>query len=113
MKIKTGTIRDLKRLNGLDVTVKSGDKVFAPSWEIVMGYKNGSISAETYTEKYIQMMRLSYKKNRSRWEEVLKMDEICFCCYCAKNEFCHRHILADIFKKICESKNITVEIIPE
>ena len=40
MKIYTSRIGT----EGLDITVKSGDKVFAPSWEIVLGLKDGKIT---------------------------------------------------------------------
>ena len=32
----------------LDTTVKSGDKTFAPTWEMVMGHKKEQISAAVY-----------------------------------------------------------------
>ena len=43
MQIHTSTIRYAGQ-DRLDVTVKSGDQTFAPTWEMVMGYKNGTIS---------------------------------------------------------------------
>ena len=84
----------------LDITVKSGDKVFAPSWDIVMGYKNGKISADQYIEAYLSIMHKSYVDNRKRWDEVLAMDEVVFCCYCKSGDFCHRLILSQIFEKL-------------
>ncbi|QST02112.1 hypothetical protein IMZ31_21925 (plasmid) [Pontibacillus sp. ALD_SL1] len=85
--------------NRLDTTVKSGDKTFAPSWEMVMGIKNGTLSEEGYTDQYVERMRNSYRQNKSRWEEVLNMGEVVLVCYCNKDKFCHRKLLARLLAK--------------
>lgn len=86
--------------NRLDVTVKSGDKCFAPTWNLLMNYKKGNVDEEQYTDIYLNLMRKSYKKNRNRWNEILNQDEVVFVCFCPKDTFCHRYILADIFVKL-------------
>ncbi len=83
----------------LDITVKSGDKAFAPTWKIVMGSKEGRISEEEYTHQYHELMRGSYQKNRKRWDEVLSLDEIILACYCRPDSFCHRYLLKDMLVK--------------
>ena len=83
----------------LDITVKSGDKAFAPTWKMVMGSKEGKISEEEYTKHYLELMRESYQKNRKRWDEILTMDEIILACYCGAGSFCHRYLLRDILVK--------------
>ena len=35
----------------LDITVKTGIKAFAPTWEMVMKSKQGKLSEEEYTEQ--------------------------------------------------------------
>jgi len=85
-----------KDLRYLDTTVKSGDKTFAPTWEMVMGHKKGEISDEQYTREYYTMMRGSYRRNLPRWDEVLSMDEVILGCYCRADEFCHRYLLAEM-----------------
>jgi len=83
----------------LDISIKSGDKVFAPSWDIVMGVKNGSVSMPQYVDRYHDLMKKSYLSNTSRWMELLQMDVLVLCCYCRAGEFCHRHLLADMIIK--------------
>lgn len=83
----------------LDTTVKSGDKVFAPTWEMVMGVKQGRMSENDYTREYYEMMRESYRQNRQRWDEVLGMEEVILACYCRPDTFCHRYLLRDMLVK--------------
>jgi len=78
----------------LDITIKSGTKIFAPTWDMVMGYKNKLITEEQYTTQYLHMLDKSLSKNKSEWDKLLSMDEVTFVCYCPKNVFCHRHLLA-------------------
>jgi hypothetical protein len=40
----------------IDTTVKSGDSVFAPSWDIVMGHKGGTYNDAQYTYVYKQLI---------------------------------------------------------
>ena len=47
--VNTSTIYGHKGDNGLDITIKSGSKVFAPSWKIVIDHKNKLITDEEYT----------------------------------------------------------------
>ena len=49
----------------LNTTVKSGIKAFAPTWDMVMGHKQGKISDEEYTKLYYALMRESWKKARA------------------------------------------------
>jgi len=59
-----------------------------------MGYKNKLITEEQYTIQYLYMMDKSLKKNKSEWDKLLDMESVTFVCYCPKNSFCHRHLLA-------------------
>lgn len=88
-----------KGTNKLDITVKSGDKAFAPTWKIVMDYKNYKISKEEYTDKYYQLMRKSYNENRDRWNDLLNQEEVVLTCFCREG-FCHRYLLKDILVKL-------------
>lgn len=94
-----------RRIPVLDTTVKSGDKTFSPTWEIVTQVKDGSISPEEYRERYIAMMRESWKVNNDRWMEVINGGRVAFACYCREGDFCHRHILKEIFLKIARFYN--------
>jgi len=83
----------------LDITVKSGDKAFAPTWGMVMKHKQGIITDDEYTSLYTDMMRNSYQKNRHRWDELLSLDEVILACYCKADSFCHRYLLRDMLVK--------------
>ena len=63
-----------------------------------MGYKNKLITEEQYTIQYLHMLDESYRKNKSEWDKLLSMDSVTFVCYCPKNTFCHRHLLAQYLK---------------
>lgn len=85
---------------GLDITIKSAGpigKAFAPTWPMVMGIKNGTMSWEEYRQKYIELMRWSYRKNPDAWSAVMGMDQVTLLCYCRNAEYCHRSLLQDLF----------------
>lgn len=84
----------------LDITVKTSDGLFAPTWDIVMGYKNGILSEREYTNIYLKILKRSYKRNKDKWEEILNRDRVTFVCFCGHGQFCHRLILAKVFEKL-------------
>lgn len=92
----------------VDVTVKSGEKLFAPEWDFLMKYKQDQ-DEEAYIEKFIPLMRESYRHNTEEWLEYLNQEAIVIACYCAAGKFCHRHLLVDIFQKVCEHHDIPFE----
>ena len=86
----------------LDITVKGKDvvgRVFAPTWKTVIDYKNNKDILK-YTNKYYELMRISYIKHRNIWENILSRECVTFVCFCAANDFCHRHLLAEYFSKL-------------
>lgn len=84
----------------LDITVKTGDKVFAPTWEMVMKSKAGKMTQQEYTDQYYSIMRQNYHKHRHRWDEVLSLDKVVLVCFCPSGTFCHRLLLAEILSKL-------------
>jgi len=64
---------------------------------MVWDHKNKIISNEEYTKQYLERMRISYMHHRGKWNEILNMDDVTFICFCKRNSFCHRYILANIF----------------
>jgi hypothetical protein len=90
----------------LDTTVKSGDKVFAPTWDIVTGVKSGAISEATYTEEYKRLMRASYRSHQSRWLSLCESPVVAISCYCPEGQFCHRHLLAGYLENVCNKHAI-------
>ena len=116
MKLYTSRIT-YKGPNRLDITVKSATslgKIWAPTWEIVMGAKNGIISEQEYKEKYLQLMRTSLSLNKRAWMALLMKEELVICCYCKAGDFCHRLILAkEILPKLCERYGIPYQYMGE
>ena len=96
----------------LDTTIKSGDKRFAPSWAIVMRYKDDGDEA-AYTKVYVEMMRKSYQANTAAWLELLKQPKLALACYCRAGAFCHRILLADMLVKVGARHGVSVELVGE
>lgn len=90
----------------IDTTVKSGRFYLAPTWDMVLGYKRGELSVDEYTRKYTEHMQLQYRLYRPEWEEVIALPEFAIACYCAPGVFCHRHLLKNIFEKICTNRSL-------
>lgn len=91
----------------VDTTVKSGLKIFAPTWDMVLGYKDGSVSEEEYRKRYRQLMIESWCAHREQWKEFLRSEGYkAISCYCKPGEFCHRLLLVDIFRELCEKLKI-------
>ncbi len=78
----------------LDTTVKTGVSFLAPTWEIVMGHKQGKITDEQYTEQYLRMMDKSMQDYPDEWIALLRRRKVVLICYCGRECFCHRHLLA-------------------
>lgn len=91
----------------IDTTVKSGDPHFSPTWDMVMGIKQGVISEQDYVEQYRLLMQNSYNNHRPHWEALcLREDPVAIACYCRAGKFCHRHLLLGFLKTICEHHSI-------
>lgn len=102
MELYTVQLAKWKTLEGTDIevvntTVKNGLEVFAPTWDLVLGYKSGKYSEAYYREHYINKMRESYYANRDLWISYLQKDKIALSCMCPAGNFCHRLILKEIF----------------
>lgn len=80
----------------IDITIGSGSKVFAPTWNMVHSVKNGDMSEDGYTKLYTGLMYESMKNSPDIWYQLTHIDTVYLACYCKPNSFCHRYILADI-----------------
>jgi len=83
-----------------DITVKSGFLFLAPTWNMVLDYKNGKINEEEYTKLYYDKMRQSYKSHRAGWDWLLNKDIVTLVCFCKPGDFCHRLLLAEMLIKL-------------
>lgn len=87
----------------LDVSRKSGNPVFAPSWKLLSPFldlRKGSGLTNPdwlkYAAEYKAEMRESYRKNRVHWEALLVQSSVTLTCYCKLPEQCHRSVLGGI-----------------
>lgn len=88
-----------------DITVKSGDKRFAPDWDFLMAYKNSGQTREDeaeYTKKYKLKLKHLHETNPAAFIELLNTPDLILTCYCPPGKFCHRHILKTILFKLGE-----------
>lgn len=104
----TAQIGKYKGPDAYDVTVKSGDINFAPTWDMVQAWKAGAIDWETYSKLYRQLMLQSYRLNQNAWHEMLNKGVLTLLCYCRAGEHCHRYLLADFLCKLGEKVGVRV-----
>jgi uncharacterized protein YeaO (DUF488 family) len=79
----------------IDTTVKSGVKLFAPTWQIVMDHKNGLIDDQQYISMYLKILNKNYNENKQVFDYYFKNTKaVVLMCYCPANAFCHRTILS-------------------
>lgn len=101
--------REAERLGILVVntTARGKSLLFAPSWDIVMGHKDGSVTDQQYRDVYLPMMRESWNTHRKDWMEFLQQPGwVAIGCYCKAGCFCHRLILVEILQKLSEMLNL-------
>ncbi len=107
----------------IDITVKSGIPMFAPTWDMVMMVKSaedkkGALKAqELYVAAYKNLMRLSYHNNKESWLEVLTEPVVTITCYCRPGQFCHRHELIPYLQAVAMANELEFtysgELIPK
>lgn len=92
----------------LNVTRKSGDPVFAPSWELLRTALDIRHSGRTstdqewkdYAARYLREMAASYDRHRTHWVELLARPRVVLTCYCTNADRCHRKVLARVLEKL-------------
>ena len=102
MELYTARI-SYKEPDRLDITVAGRDSVgrmFAPSWKMVTGLKQGLLSEEQYRGMYRYLMETSKQDRPSAWTEVLNRDVVTLVCFCRVGEFCHRYLLAKYLEEL-------------
>ncbi len=104
-------------VRGVDVTVKSAKgfaRSFAPTWRMVMGYKNGTKTEAQYTEQYMTILD-AVSVEAWRWLYAQAANgEVVLLCYCrdldaqGRPVFCHPHLIvqyaADKYPKAFSKK---------
>lgn len=76
--ITTGSIRHVHHyhnlfLSTLDITVKTGVSNYAPTWDIVMGVKSGTITPQEYEKEYLALLDQRIQEmGMNQWLEPLE-----------------------------------------
>lgn len=84
----------------LDITVKGQDplgRLFAPTWDMVMGYKNGTLSQEGYTKAFAQKFGQAFSPENLPILNAIKEKYhggLTLVCFCRRGDFCHRLVVA-------------------
>lgn len=91
----------------VDTTVRSGYSIFAPTWDMVMGHRNGTLTDEEYTRWYYDKMRESWNTRRQDWIKFMQQEHpVAIACYCPAGKFCHRHLLRKLLERLCQQQGI-------
>ncbi len=69
---------------------------YAPSKELLKGYRNKEISWEEYEKIYIEILNSRKIMDDIEWE---KIEEVCFLCSEKLPNKCHRRLIAEYLKK--------------
>lgn len=93
-------IAEAREIELLDITLMSGDRTYSPNSDLLRDFKLGLISNEQYKQRYLDLMRSSYKSNKSKWLELFNKDKLVLACYCKPGAFCHRLLMVDILNSI-------------
>lgn len=118
MTIQVGKWRLAKKhdVTFLDTTVKSGWSLVKPTWDLVMGSKQGVITWDQYKEGYRKILVNSWMTRRDEWLKFLKSDEIvALACYCkykheeGEETHCHRFLLVDFCRRLCKQLEVPFE----
>lgn len=84
----------------LDITIKGKDPtgvLYAPTWNLLMRYKESKISKEEYTNEYFRLMRERFSNDKDKFLNILVKPRLVFVCFEKPEEnFCHRYMLANI-----------------
>lgn len=87
-----------------------------PAWEWVEGIKNGTLSEEKYTKKYMEALnkldridiiqKIFLSAHNSSDKLDLQIRNVVLLCHETPDKFCHRHILADWIGGVKEFENV-------
>ncbi|QXO09578.1 hypothetical protein pEaSNUABM11_00154 [Erwinia phage pEa_SNUABM_11] len=100
----------------LNITIKSGEAIFAPDWDFLMTYKDSAKGPEdeaAYTQAYAAKINRKLKEFPNKFSDIFNNSEIALACYCAEGKFCHRHLFVKVLKQLGTQLNIHVEYVGE
>lgn len=72
---------------------------FAPSFELLSKFKNDLCTEEEYVEQYRRELTLREMAGYLNWRLLMKyLENKVLLCYESPDQFCHRHILAQVIR---------------
>ncbi len=93
----------------INTTVKNGHPLFAPTWDMVMGHREGRLTDHEYQTAYVELLSERLRTHTVAWQEFMTMyadSRIALGCFCPTGKFCHRHILAPLLSQLAKRWNI-------
>jgi uncharacterized protein YeaO (DUF488 family) len=89
----------------MDTSIKSGDWMLAPTWELLAAYKYYGLSEAEYTEQYNQLLESRLIEYPEYFKDLFNIEVLAVGCYCIPGKFCHRHLLVKFLIKHTETIN--------
>lgn len=116
--------RSVKKLrpetNLVDTTVRSGDRMLAPTWNMVHLVKSHYANPEElaaahadYTRTYRKLIHARFRQDPDHFLQFLYGKEVTFMCYCKAGDFCHRHLLVKFIKVLARIYKVEVTYLGE
>jgi hypothetical protein len=106
--IVTTSHYSVKNYASLDITMKGSENktdllgsIFAPPKDLVYAYLYKGMTQQEYSVIYSELMQRSYNTNTVLWNYILnKKGYVNLTCFCKPGSFCHRLLLANMFKNM-------------
>lgn len=94
--------------DAFDVTRKTGNVVFAPTWRILSpmlkirreGRRATDEEWRAYARNYFEEMRSSLKSHPEAWKALRARERVVLTCYCTDPPRCHRTLLGKFLEKL-------------
>lgn len=96
-----------------DITIMTGDSIFAPTWGMVKGHKSGRLTDHDYVNEYRELMTFSYRNHKEEWLDLLRSDKVAIACFCKAGSFCHRRLLVSMLDLVARTHQIEFKYIGE
>lgn len=95
----------------VDVTVKTGLKQFAPTWDALKQFKDSKRTVDdiaVYDVLYMEKMNELWRVAPEEFDKLTKVDTLVLGCYCNQenHDYCHVDSLIYCIEKICKDKKI-------
>lgn len=96
-----------------DITLKSGNRFFAPSPDLFTRTRAGLVSPEQYVEQFHALMRERWRDYPQGWDSLFQHDRVALACYCPNGAVCHRYLIKDYALKVALRRGIDVTYLGE